>query len=121
MKSQKGKKKEKADTQGERPSFHRVNISLREDQYQLLQSNRYNLSGIIRDLIDDRFSSTKIVFNLSEEGKRLYDFLVANFGIHDGDLEPYFMSAMDEFLEGKAEEMTALRERVRELAANAKK
>ncbi len=96
-----------------RSHFRRVSITIREDQYQLLHSGNYSFSALIRDLLDDRFSSNKIVLNLSDHGKELYEVLVGQFGTHDVDLEQLFLKALDEFIGTKIEQMQKLREKMK--------
>jgi len=97
------------------PRFRRINITIREDQYKLVDEHKLSISGLIRDLIDDRFSSAKVVLNLSKEGKALYDMLVSNFGLHDSDLEVYFLEALDRYLGKKLIDLEHARELVRDL------
>ena len=94
--------------------YRRLNITIREDQYQRLVDGGLNISGLFRDLIDDRFSSTRVVLTLSEEARRIYDILVSNFGISDLDLEPYFLEALEDVLEKRATEITSFQTILRE-------
>ncbi|MCB0344349.1 MAG: hypothetical protein KDD66_04500 [Bdellovibrionales bacterium] len=98
--------------QKDRASYRRLNITIREDQYQLLADKKLSISALIRDLIDDRFCSNAVTFQLSAEGKDLYDNLVGNFGLHDSDLEDFFLAAINSFLEGKIEQLEELRNRL---------
>ena len=97
------------------PRYRRINITIREDQYRLIAEHRLSISGLIRDLIDDRFAATKAVINPSKEGKALYDMLVSNFGLHDSDLEIYFLHALDSYLGKKLEDLESARGQIREL------
>ena len=107
------RQRQKSSDPGVRPRYRRVNITIREDQYALISAAGYSLSGLIRDLVDDRFASSKIVVNLSSEGKKLYDMLVGNFGLHDADLEPFLIEALDRFLGRKVEDLDAVRNELR--------
>lgn len=94
-------------------SYRRVTLTIREDQHELVQKQGLSLSALVRDLIDDRFSSNKIVFNLSDEGKELYETVVAGFGSHDADLEPFFLAALDSFIETRIEALKKVRSRIK--------
>jgi len=114
------KKKKKVETAlnpGISPRYRRINITIREDQYRLLDEHKLSISGLIRDLIDDRFASTKAVINLSKEGKSLYDMLVSNFGLQDSDLEPYFLEALDKYLNKKLIDLEQARKKLKEFEA----
>jgi len=113
--AQQAKKRREGEKANAEASFRRINITIREDQYQLIHQRGLALSGLIRDLLDDRFSSSKIVLQLSKEGRALYDNLVANFGLHDSDLEEFFLKALDKFLEGKLGQLKEVRAKLGKL------
>lgn len=94
-------------------TFRRINLTIREDQYELVRSRGLGFSALIRDLLDDRFSSNKVILNLSEEGKKLYDVIVGSFGAHDVDLEPFFLKALDEFIGQRIETLSKLRGKIK--------
>lgn len=96
-----------------KPQFRRVNLTIREDQFQLIHSKGLSLSALVRDMLDDRFSSNKIVLNLTDHGKELYDTIVGSMGVPDVDLEPFFLIALDGFLEKKMQQLTDLRNKVK--------
>lgn len=94
-------------------SDHRVNVIIREDQYQRIVDEGLNLSGLIRDLIDDSFSSNKIVLSMKRRTKKLYDYVVSNFAVSDEDLEPYILDALDRYLADKEKEINKMRKTVK--------
>ena len=102
--------------ESEQVKFRRVTLTIREDQHELIQEKGLSLSAIVRDLIDDRFSSNKIVLNLTDEGKALYDVVIGGFGSHDVDLEPFFLKALDEYIVTRINLLTKLRKKLSKLA-----
>ena len=92
--------------------YKRVNILITEGQHALVQENELSLSGLVRDLLDDRFSNKKIVLSLSPKTREIYDKLISNFGASDAELEKYFVQSMGEFLKEKANELEELRDEI---------
>jgi hypothetical protein len=93
--------------------FRRLNITIREDQYQWMARENYSISALIRDLLDDRFASSKVVLALSPSGKKLYDALIGKLGVQDVDLEPFFLEALGKFLNLRIEELSALQKQLK--------
>lgn len=87
----------------------RINILVKPEQVEQVARAGLKMSGLVRDMLDDYFSEYKVVLSLSPKAKRLYDNVVSNFGVEDKDLEPYFIQALDKFLEQKTREIDALR------------
>jgi hypothetical protein len=94
-------------------SLKRINIMLREDQYRKVLEEGLNMSGLLRDLLDDHFSEAKITLSVSPKTKRIYDNLISNFGGRDRDLEPHFLLAMDKVFQEKMDELDALRKKLK--------
>lgn len=88
----------------------RINVTVRADQYEKISSKGLNASGLIRGLLDDHFSETKIVFSVSEDVRRMYDQVISNFGGEDKEIEAFLVSAMDSYLEFKSGQIANLRE-----------
>ena len=93
--------------------FKRVNVLITEEQYKAVAKHRLNLSGLIRDLLHDRFTGSHITLALSGKVRALYDQVISNFGASDKDLEPYLVQALDKFLEDKAKEIQQVRSRLK--------
>ena len=51
-------------------------LIIRHDQYEHLQDMNINVSGFIRDIIDDRLSNNTVVLNVSVDTRLLYDKIV---------------------------------------------
>lgn len=102
----------KASDPGEHVGARRVTILIREDQYEHVQKMGWSLSPLVRDLLDDRLSSNKVILSLSDDGKQLYDALTASIGTNDLDLEPFFLNALDAFLGSRLKDLQALREKL---------
>ena len=88
--------------------LRRISLMIREDQYQQLLSSGLNISGLIRDLVDDYLSDFKITLAVTEETRQVYDKVVSNTGATDQDLEKYIVAALKELLKGRIREMQAL-------------
>lgn len=86
----------------------RISLMIRGDQYLGLNASGINLSGLIRDLIDDYLSEHKIVVSVSEETKQLYDLIISNTGSTDVDLEEYLKKSLKELLRDKIKSMQDL-------------
>ncbi|MCB0354220.1 MAG: hypothetical protein KDD64_11865 [Bdellovibrionales bacterium] len=90
--------------------YKRVNVLIRPDQYDRVVEMDLSLSGLVRDLLDDRMSDTKIVLSVSKKTKEFYDMVVSNFGADDLEIEEYIAEALDNFLLDKKKEIEKLRD-----------
>lgn len=88
--------------------MRRISLMLREDQYQRLSDAGLNVSGFIRDLIDDHFSEHTITLGVSDETRALYNQVVANTGATDTDLEPFLRESLKNMLDTRIREMQRL-------------
>lgn len=89
--------------------FKRINILVKEEQYEKVQESGLNFSGLVRDLLHDRFSHKKIVLSVAPETRALYDTAISNFGATDVDLEQFFVEALDRLLAEKERAISELR------------
>lgn len=85
-------------------------VVIRNDQYESLQDMNINVSGFIRDIIDDRLSDHTITLNVAPETRALYDQIVSTLPKGDADLEPHLRDALKRLLEGRIKEMKTLQE-----------
>ena len=92
--------------------FKRINITIRKDQHDLVKSKALSLSALIRDLIDDRFSSNKVVLSLSSEARSYYDLVVGGMGVNDAELEPFFLEALDKYMKQRLVQLSEYRKKV---------
>ena len=81
---------------------------LREDQYKELSNRGLNLSGLVRDMIDDHLGDSKIIVRVSQETRDLYDKIISNTGAENEELEVYLRNALKEMLSAKIENMQNL-------------
>ena len=81
---------------------------IREDQYDEIHTQGLNLSGLLRDLLDDYLSEHKITLNVSEKTHQLYSQIVSNTGTTDAEIEPYFKSSLEKLLTKKIKQMQDL-------------
>ncbi len=86
----------------------RISLMLRDDQYEELTGRGLNVSGLVRDLIDDYLSEHKITLSVCEETRSLYERIVSNTGSSDEDVEKYLKTSLGEMLRDKIKEMQAL-------------
>jgi hypothetical protein len=94
-------------------NLKRINVMIRGDQHRAVMDAGLNMSGLLRDLLDDHFSESKITLSVSTKTKQIYDNLISNFGGRDRDLEPHFVQAMDRVLQAKMSEIDALRKKLK--------
>jgi hypothetical protein len=95
-------------------NFKRVNVLITAAQHARVSKSGLNLSGLVRDLLDDHFSGSRITVSLSSRVRSLYDQVVSNFGASDKDLEPYLADALDRFLADKGREIQRMRGRLKQ-------
>lgn len=86
----------------------RISLLIREDQYELIAEKELNLSGLVRDLIDDHFSNNAITISATKETKKLYDKIVSNTGTDDSELESHFRESLHKLLKEKISQMQSL-------------
>jgi len=91
----------------------RINVTVREDQHDAVSERGLNMSGLIRGLLDDHLSDNRIVFAVSAQAKATYDSVRSNVGAEDKDLEPYFLEALDRYLEEKTREIKKIRRSIK--------
>ncbi len=95
--------------------FKRVNILIRPDQHQRVIESGLSLSGLVRDLLTDRFNNNKITLSMSRKSRKLYDIIVSNFGAGDEELEHFFVEALDRFLQARSQEIDKLRNQLQDI------
>ena len=92
--------------------LRRISLMIREDQHQRLLDSGLNVSGLMRDLVDDYMSDFKITLSVSEETRRIYDKVVSNTGATDADLEKYIVKALKELLKIRIKQMQDLEKKL---------
>ena len=65
---------------GQEEKFKRINILVKDAQHDRMVDEGLNASGLIRGLLDDHFSESKVTLALSKETAKLYSNLISNFG-----------------------------------------
>ena len=104
--------KEKNETFRTSSGLKRISLMIREDQSEKLCRDGLNLSGLVRDLLDDYMSDHKITLSVSEETRAIYDNIISNTGSTDQDVEKYLQSALERLLKDKIQSMQALQKKV---------
>lgn len=95
-----------------RGKMKRVSLLLKEDQYNKINDLGLNLSGLVRDLLDDYFSEHKITLSVSEETRKLYDLIVSNTGSTDEDVEKYLKDTLKVLLKDRIKQMQELEKKI---------
>ena len=93
-------------------SLKRISLMIKEEQYRTLNDKGINLSGLVRDLIDDHLSEHKITISVTEETSKLYELIISNTGSTDIDVEKYFKDALKLMLKDKIKAMQELEKEV---------
>ncbi|MGB5695235.1 MAG: hypothetical protein WBM46_06265 [Polyangiales bacterium] len=88
--------------------FRRISLMIREDQHARLVELGVNMSGLIRSLIDDHLSESKITIAVSGDTADLYRQIVSNTGSTDADVEPYLRAALKKMLKDRIAHMEKL-------------
>ena len=89
-------------------SLKRVSLMLKEEQSKILSKRGLNISGLVRDLLDDYLSEHKITISVSQETRELYDKIISNTGSSDDEIEIYLKAALGELLKQKIRDMQQL-------------
>ena len=97
---------------------HRISLLIGDEQHQRLRDMGVNLSGLVRDLLNDHLTDSHIILHVGEKTKEVYQKIVSNTGATDADIEPYLMEALKQLLSDRIEEMQKLKSH---LAVNDKK
>ncbi|PJB73177.1 MAG: hypothetical protein CO093_01225 [Alphaproteobacteria bacterium CG_4_9_14_3_um_filter_47_13] len=87
-------------------------LMVRDDQYEKLHKMEVNMSGYIRDLIDDSLSDHIITLNVAEETKTLYDRVISMSSNGDAELEPHLRIALKNVLDVNIREMQKLQKKL---------
>lgn len=89
-----------------------VCLMIRKDQHDSLQELGVNISGFVRDIIDDRLSDHVITLGVTQETRSLYDRIISMSVSGDADFEPYLRDALKNMLKDTIEEMQALHKNI---------
>ena len=90
----------------------RISLMVEEEQHRKIAENELNLSGFVRELIDDHFSDYKITLSVSEDARDLYQKIVSNTGATDIDIEPYFVEALKKMLKDRIRKLESLQKNI---------
>ena len=83
-------------------------LMIRKEQHDQLHAMNVNISGFIRDIIDDRLSDHIITLNVSPETRSLYDRIISMSAKGDTDFEPFLRDALRNMLSAAIEDMQKL-------------
>jgi hypothetical protein len=93
-------------------NLKRVSLLITEDQYELINNRELNLSGLVRDLLEDYLSEHKITLSVGEYTRELYERVVSNTGSTDEDLEVYLRESLLALLQNKIKNMQDLEKKL---------
>lgn len=86
----------------------RISLHITEKQYNEIHQKGINLSGLVRDLIDDYLSENKVILSVDDKTKQLYDHIISHTGASDMDLIDPLRSALKVLLNKKIKFMKKL-------------
>ena len=87
----------------------RISVMIGEDQYERLAKANLNISALIRDLVEDYFSESKVTLSVSKKTRELYDKIISNTGATDKDIEPLLVDVLKKLLKIRLEKISALK------------
>lgn len=77
----------------------RVNILIPESYHAKVHEMGINLSGLVREAIEDRLSEKTITLSVSKETHRLYQQIFNETNSSDSEFEPYLKNALQQFVD----------------------
>ncbi len=83
----------------------RVSLMIRKDQHEKMKDMDANISGYIRNLVDDDMSDHTITVAVKPETKMVYDQIISHTGEGDEDFEPYIKQALKAMLTDKIKKL----------------
>lgn len=83
----------------------RVNITLNEKLHKKVHTKGLNLSGLVREKLEDHFSNHTITFSVDKKLKNKYEELTSILNISDSDIQPFIDQAINEFIKVKKKEL----------------
>lgn len=83
----------------------RINITIDEKLYKKAHDQGLNLSGLIREKLDDYFNGNHITLSVSREMKQKYDEIYSILNLTDDELAPFLNKALNEFLKSKKKQI----------------
>ena len=86
----------------------RINITMLESQHDALVARGLNVSGLIRDLVDQYLSQSVITLQVDEETRKLYDHVVSRTGANDEEIASRLRDVLRSVLAARVAELTAL-------------
>ena len=83
----------------------RINILVNAEHHDRVLEEGLNFSGLVRSLLSDHFSGSKVTLGFSEETCRSYHQTYSKFGGQDREFEPFFLEALEKYLASKEKEI----------------
>jgi imidazolonepropionase-like amidohydrolase len=86
-------------------ALKRVNITVDSKLHKKVQDAGLNLSGMVREKLEDHFSNHVITIAVSKQLKEKYDKMMSITNTTDEELMPYLNKAINEYLKNKKREI----------------
>ena len=77
----------------------RGNIIIPESYHKEIHKRGINLSGLVREAIEDQLSEETITISVSKETHKLYRQIFNETESDDSDFEPYLKGALQQFVD----------------------
>jgi len=87
----------------------RINITMLESQHDELVRRGVNVSGLIRELVDQYLSGRSITLEVDPETRQLYEEAVVRSGATPADVTARLRRMMSDLLDDRLKELEALR------------
>ena len=80
-------------------NLKRVNITIPESYHEQVKERGLNLSGLVREALEDQLSPDKITLSVSEKTHELYMQLFQHHGATDQEFESYLTEALKKYID----------------------
>jgi hypothetical protein len=87
----------------------RINITMTESQHDELVQRGVNVSGLIRELVEQYLSPSTITLNVDPDTRSLYEEAVVRSGATEADVTARLRRMMSDLLDDRLKELEALR------------
>ena len=77
----------------------RVNITIPESYHDEIKDRGLNLSGLVREALEDQLNPHKITLSVTEKTHELYMKLFNHNGVTDKDFESYLTEALKKYID----------------------
>ncbi len=86
----------------------RISLMIAEEQYKAISDRNLNLSWLVRDLLDDYLTNTRITFTVHKETLALYEKIGGLTPLDDNAFDPFLREALKNYLKAQITKMQSL-------------